>query len=65
MNMKIHYEEWLYEHIMQALNFQAESEQTVEKMVNEEEKKIAEEHKNAIREEQARRKSILDERERV
>ena len=50
---------------MQALNFQAESEQTVDKMVNEEEKKIAEEHENAIREEQARRKSILDERERV
>ena len=50
-DLKIQYEEWLYEKIMDALNFQAESERTVEKMINEEEKKIADEHEQAIREE--------------
>jgi len=64
-DLKIQYEEWLYEKIMEAINFQAESERTVEKMINEEEKKISDEHEKAINEEKARRKGILDERARV
>ena len=47
---------------MEALNFREESERTVEKMVKEEEKKLADEHQKAISEEMARRKGILDER---
>ena len=35
-DLKIKYEEWLYEKIMEALNFKEESERTVEKMISEE-----------------------------
>lgn len=50
---------------MEALNFKEASERTVERMMIEEEKKIADEHQKAINEEMSRRKAIKDERERV
>ena len=45
---------------MEALRFKEESERTVERMMAEEEKKIADEHQKAINEEMTRRKAIQD-----
>ena len=59
-DIKIKYEEWLYKQIMDALHFQNQSEATARRMIIEEENKIAEEHRKAINEENARRRAILD-----
>lgn len=41
-DLKIKYEEWLYEKIMEALSFQAQTQSAAEKLIKEEEKRIAE-----------------------
>ena len=47
-DLKIKYEEWLYEKIMEALNFREESERVAQRLIAEEEKKIKDEHQKAI-----------------
>ena len=64
-DLKIKYEEWLYAQIVEALRLQANSQVAAVKLLEEEEKKLANEHKKFIEEEMARRQGILDERERV
>ena len=64
-DLKIKYEEWLYAQIVEALRLQANSQVAAVKLLEEEEKKLASEHKKFIEEEMARRQGILDERERV
>lgn len=64
-DLKIKYEEWLYAQIVEALRLQANSQVAAVKLLEEEEKKLASEHKKFIEEEMARRQGILDERERL
>lgn len=64
-DLKIKYEEWLYAQIVEALRLQANSQVAAVKLLEEEEKKLANEHKKFIEEEMARRQGILDERERL
>lgn len=61
-DLKIKYEEWLYEKIMEALKFKAASEAAANRLVEDQERSIAKEHKKHIEDEMARRQTILDER---
>lgn len=61
-DLKIKYEEWLYAQIVEALKLQANSQVAAVKLLEEEEKKLANEHKKFIEEEMSRRQGILDER---
>jgi hypothetical protein len=47
-DLKIKYEEWLYAQIMEALKFQTDSQTAAIKVLEEEEKKLAQEHKKFI-----------------
>jgi hypothetical protein len=48
-DLKIKYEEWLYAQIIEALKFEADSKAAAVKILEEEEKKLAEEHKKFIK----------------
>lgn len=64
-DLKINYEEWLYAQVMQTLRFKAHTQAAAISLLQEEEKRLANEHRKFIEEEMGRRQGILDERERV
>lgn len=47
-DLKIGYEEWLYAQIMEALRFKADSQAAAIKILEEQENKLAEEHRKFI-----------------